>query len=197
MDAVVAAGEGVLWPGAGVRPRVRACLDLCMGGGDSPDPGHGPCGRPAALDPLGQAEHGQSQAVARPPRGDLGQGAGRGFVPWPRDAPEDFLRGGSVPYCPWWGGPWGEHGAGPFDDPLWAGGRCFGGHYIVVPLLDDCTPHFQRGVVAVCRWGGEVVVGDAESGGAEGGVAGWCGGLFPLFRMVRVCWVVLLRWGSS
>ena len=64
----------------GVRLRVRVCLDWCVGSGDGPDPGHDPCGWPAALDPLGQAEHGQSQVVARPPRGVLYQGAGRGFV---------------------------------------------------------------------------------------------------------------------
>ena len=97
-------GEGVLRPGSGVCPRVWACLDLCVGGGVGPDPGHDPRGRPAALDPLGQAEHGQSQVVARPPPGDFGQGAGRGFVPWLENAPEDFVRGGWVPYCPWWGG---------------------------------------------------------------------------------------------
>ena len=60
-------GEGVLWSGGGVLPRVRACLDLCVGGGDGPDPGHGPRGWPAALDPVGQAEHGESQVVARLP----------------------------------------------------------------------------------------------------------------------------------
>ena len=43
--------------------------------------GWGPCGRPGAVDPLDQAEHVQSQVVARPPRGDLGQGAGQGFGP--------------------------------------------------------------------------------------------------------------------
>ena len=67
MDGVVPAGEGVLWSGGGGLPRVRACLDLCVGGGDGPNPGHGPRGWPAALDPLGQAEHGQSQVVARLP----------------------------------------------------------------------------------------------------------------------------------
>ena len=51
----------------GVWPRVRARLDLCVGGGDGPNPGHGPRGWPAALDPVGQAEHGQSQVVARLP----------------------------------------------------------------------------------------------------------------------------------
>ena len=34
MDGVVPAGEGVLWSGGGVFPRVRACLDLCVGGSD-------------------------------------------------------------------------------------------------------------------------------------------------------------------
>ena len=49
-----------------------------------------------------------------------------------------------------------------------------------MPALEDCNPDLRRGVVTVCRWGGEVVWG-AEAGGAEGGVAGWCGGLFPSF----------------
>ena len=62
MDGVVPGGEGVLWSGEGVLPRVRACLDLCVDGEDGPNPGHG---WPAALDSLGQAEHGQSQVVAR------------------------------------------------------------------------------------------------------------------------------------
>ena len=53
--------------GGGVWPRVRARLDLCVGGGDGPNPGHGPRGWPAALDPVGQAEHGQSQVIARLP----------------------------------------------------------------------------------------------------------------------------------
>ena len=60
-------------------------------------------------------------------------------------------------------------------------GCCRNGHYVVVPALEDCTPDLPRGVVAVCRWGREVVVWGAEAGGAEGGVAGWCGGLFLLF----------------
>ena len=51
----------------GVWPLVRARLDLCVGGGDGPNPGHGPRGWPAALDPVGQAEHGQYQVVARLP----------------------------------------------------------------------------------------------------------------------------------
>ena len=151
---LVSVGEGVLRPGGGVCPRVWACLDLCGGGGDGPDSGHGPRGRPAALDPLGQAGHGQSQVVARPPRGDLDQGASRGLVPRLEDAPEDFVRGGGCPYCPWLGGPWGEHGVGTFDEPFWADGCCCGGHYVVVPALKDCTPDLRRGVVAVCWPGG-------------------------------------------
>ena len=53
--------------GGGVLPRVRARLDSYVGDGDGPNPGHGPRGWPAALDPVGQAEHGQSQVVARLP----------------------------------------------------------------------------------------------------------------------------------
>ena len=67
MDGVVPAGEGLLRSEGGVWPRVRARLDLCVGGGDGPKPGHGPRGWPAAMDPVGQAEHGQSQVVARLP----------------------------------------------------------------------------------------------------------------------------------
>ena len=67
---------------------------------------------------------------------------------------------------PWWGLPWGEHGVGPFDEPLWVGGCCCGGPYVVVPALEDSTPDLRQGVVAVCRWGGEVVIGGAEAGGA-------------------------------
>ena len=107
------------------------------------------------------------------------------------------MRGGGVPYCPWPGGPWGEHGVCPLDEPLRAGGRSCSGHYVVVPTLEDCTPDLRRGVVTVCRWGREVVVGGAETGGVEGGVVGWCGGPFPLLRVVRVRWVVPLRRGSS
>ena len=148
---MVSAGEWVLRSGGGVCPRVWACLDLCVGGGNGPDPGLGPRGGPTAPDPLGQAEHGQSQVVARPPRGDLGQGAGRGFFARLEDAPENFVWGGGFPYCPWWGGPWSEHGVRLFDKPLWAWGCCCGGHYIVVPAFEDCTPDLRQGVVAVCR----------------------------------------------
>ena len=174
MDGVVSGVEGVLQPWGGVCLRVWACLDLCVGAGDGPDQGHSPPGRPAALDALDQAEHGLSQVVARPPRGDFGQGAGRGIFPLLEDAPGDFFCGVvGAPYCPWWGGSSGEHGVGCFDEPLWAGGCCCVGHYVVVPAHEDCTPDLQRGVVAVCWWGGEVVVGGAEAGGAKGGVAGF------------------------
>ena len=71
VDGVVPAGEGVLWPGGGVP-------SVCWGGRHGPDPGLCSCGRPASLDPVGQAEHGQSQVVACPPRGEVGQGAGWG-----------------------------------------------------------------------------------------------------------------------
>ena len=92
-----------------------------------------------------------------------------GVVPWLEDAPEDPVRGGGVPYCPWWGGPWGEQGVCPFDEPLRAGGRSRSGYHVVVPALEDCTPDLRPGVVTVCRWGGEVVVWGSEAGGAEGG----------------------------
>ena len=85
------------------------------------------------------------------------------------------MLGGGVPYCPWWGGPWGEHGVCPFGERLRAGGRSRRGYHVVVPALKNCNPDLRRGVVTVCRWGGEVVVGGAEAGGAEGNVAGWCG----------------------
>ena len=61
------------------------------------------------------------------------------------------MRGGGVPYCPWWG----EHGVSLFDEPLWAGGCCCSSHYVVVPALKDCTPDLRRGVVAVCSCGRE------------------------------------------
>ena len=80
--------------------------------------------------------------------------------------------GGGVPYCPSWGGPWGGHGVCPFDEPLRARGRSRSGYHLVVPALEDCNPDLRRGLVTVCRWGGEVVVWGAEAGSAEGGVAG-------------------------
>ena len=52
--------------------------------------------------------------------------------------------------------------------------------------LEDCTPDLRRGPIAVC----------AGARGAECGVAFRCGGLFPLFPVVHVCRVVLLRSGS-
>ena len=60
------------------------------------------------------------------------------------------MGGGAVPYCPWWGGPWGEHGVCPFDEPLRAGGRSCSGYHVVVPALEDCTPDLRQGVVAAC-----------------------------------------------
>ena len=65
MDGVVPAGEGLLRSEGGVWPLVRARLDLWVGREDGPNPGHGPRAWPAALDPVGQAEHSQSQVVAR------------------------------------------------------------------------------------------------------------------------------------
>ena len=58
--------------------------------------------------------------------------------------------------------------------------------------LEDGAQDFRRGVAAVCGRGGEVVIGGAEAGGAEGGVAV----LLPLFRVVWVRWVVFIRRGS-
>ena len=107
------------------------------------------------------------------------------------------MRGGGVPNCPCCSGPWGEHAVCLFDEPFWAGGRCCSGHYVVVPGLEDCNLDLRRGVVAVCLSGREVVVWGAEAGDAEGGVAGWCARLFPLFPVVQVRWVVVLRWGLS
>ena len=86
---------------------------------------------------------------AWPIPGDLGQGAGLGLVPWLEDAPEDPVLGGGVPYGPWRGGPWGEHGVCPFDEPLRAGGRRRSGYHVVVPALEDCNPDLRRGVVTV------------------------------------------------
>ena len=97
------------------------------------------------------------------------------------------MLGGGVPHCPWWGGLRGEHGVCPLDDPLRARGRSRSGYHVVVAALEDCNPDLRRGVVTVRRWGGGVVVSGAQAGGAEGGVAVWCGGLFPLLWGVRVC----------
>ena len=88
----------------------------------------------------------------------MGQGTGWRFVPRLEDSPEDPVWVGGLPYCPRWRGSRGEQGVGPPDDPLWAGGRG-SGHYVVVPALQDCTPDLRWGLVAVRRWGGEVVVG--------------------------------------
>ena len=118
-------------------------------------------------------------------------------MPRLKHVPEDPVRAGWVSYCPWCGGPRGEHGVCPFDEPLRARGRSCSGRYVVVPALEDCTPDLRPGMVTVCRWGREVVVWGAEAGGAEGGVAGWYSGLFPLLRVVSVRWVVPLRWGLS
>ena len=41
VGGVVPAGEGLLWPWGGVPSSVGACLDLCVGNGDGPDPGCG------------------------------------------------------------------------------------------------------------------------------------------------------------
>ena len=106
--------------GGGVHLRLRACLDLCVGGGGGLDPGHGPCGRPAALDPLGQAKHGQSQVVARLPRGDLGQGAGRGFVSRLEDVPETLCGVVGFPTAP--------------------GGADSGASMVSVSLMSHCGP---------------------------------------------------------
>ena len=107
------------------------------------------------------------------------------------------MQGGEVSHCPWWGGLRGEHGVCPLDEPLRARGSSRSGYHVVVAALEDCNPDLRRGVVTVCRPGGEVVVWGAEAGGAEGGVAVWRGGLFPLLQAVRVCWVVRLRSGPS
>ena len=106
--------------GGGVLLCVGACFDLWVRGGDGPHPGLGSCGRPASLDPQGQAEHGQFYMVACPPRGDFGQGSGLAMVPRQRDAPEDPVWGGGLPYRPGGHGPRGKHGVGCPDDPLWS-----------------------------------------------------------------------------
>ena len=152
MGSLVPAGEGLLWTWARVLPCVGACLYLCDSRGDCPDPGCGRLGWPAPLGPLGQAEHGQPEVLACPTRGDLGQGAGEGLVPKLEDALEDPVWGDGLLYRARGCGPWGGHGVRPPEDPLWAGG-CRGGHYVVVPALEDCTPALRRRLVAVCRGG--------------------------------------------
>ena len=72
------------------------------------------------------------------------------------------MLGGGVPYCSWWGGPWGEHGVCPFNEPLRSGGSSRSGYHVVVPALKDCNPDLRRGVVTVCKWGG--------GGGSSSGV---------------------------
>ena len=107
------------------------------------------------------------------------------------------MLGGGVPYCPWRGGPWGEHGVCPFDEPLRAGGRGRSSYHVVVPALKDCNPDLRRGLVTVCRWGG----GGRRLGCGGRRRGGRCHGLvrcrFPLLWVVRVRWLVLLRWGPS
>ena len=61
---------------------------------------------------------------------------------------------GGVPYCPWWGGPWGEHGVCLFHEPLRARGRSCSSYHVVVPALKDCNQDLRQGVVTVCRLGG-------------------------------------------
>ena len=73
------------------------------------------------------------------------------------------MLGGGVPYCPWWGGPWGEHGVCAFDEPLRAEGRRRSGYHVVVPALEDCNADLRRGLATVCRWWGEVIVWGAEA----------------------------------
>ena len=53
--------------GGGLAACPRPPRFVCVGGADGPNPGQGPRWWPAALDPVGQAEHGQSQVVARLP----------------------------------------------------------------------------------------------------------------------------------
>ena len=64
------------------------------------------------------------------------------------------MLGGGVPYRPWLGGPWEEHGVCFFDEPLRARGRSRSGYHVVLPALEDCNQDLWRGVVTVCRWGG-------------------------------------------
>ena len=78
VNGVVAAGEGVLWPGGWGPSVCRGLPQLVFWCRDGSDPGLGSCGQPVSLDPLGEAEHGQSKVVACPPRDDLGQGTAWG-----------------------------------------------------------------------------------------------------------------------
>ena len=83
---------------------------------------------------------------------------------------------GGVPYCPWWGGPWGKHGVCPFDEPLRARGRSRSGYHVVVPALEDCNPDLWRGVVTVCRSGGggrRLGCGGRRRGGRCRGLVRW------------------------
>ena len=144
---------------------------------------------------MGQAEHGQSQVVAAFPEVIWARARAGGLSPgWRTPLTTLCLVVGS-PTAPGGSGPWGEHGVRPFDEPLRAGGRSGSSYHVVVPALEDCNPDLRPGVVTVCRWGGKVGVWGAEASSAEGGVAGWCGGLFPPLQAVWVCCVVLFRWG--
>ena len=106
---------------------------------------------------------------------------------------------GGFPYCRGGCGPWCDHGVHSPED-RWAirlldRGCC--GHYGIMPAFEDCTPDLRRGLLAVCSFREEVVIGVMEAGGAEGGVAIRCGDLLPFFGVVWVDRVVLLRWASS
>ena len=100
VDGVVYAVEGLSWPGGGVLPCVRACLNFCVGGWDGPDQGCGRRAWPAPLDPLGRSERGQPLVVARLTRGDSGQRAGQGLVSRLEDTPEDPVWAGGFPQAP-------------------------------------------------------------------------------------------------
>ena len=76
---------------------------------------------------------------------------------------------------------------GVVGSPTAPAGAVSGANMVSVPWMSHCGP----GDVAVAAITG------AEAGGAEDGVAGWCGGLFPMLRAVRVRWVVRLRWDPS
>ena len=94
------------------------------------------------------------------------------------------MQGGGVPHCPWSGGPWGEHGVCPLDEPLRAGGRSCSGLGVVcqglAPLDGGDRDVLALGVLAgspehevydslveAVAWGGQVSEGfDAELGPA-------------------------------